>query len=396
MKNLIDKIKGLLKKRGANKLPGEPAVQVAHAPKNRIKEALVGVLVLGLAGAGGWFWWSSQHKIVAPDKVAQAPIKPISPPPAPPVEVPNTASAVDSTQPVSAPKPIEAATQGATPKESKPKEDAQPKENEPKENTPETGTATLSPSPEPEVSPPAKAHAKPSVSARKQKHKNAGLLSAPEPENVAPDDEPGASSVVEGSVDKKVKPLSLQQQADNEFRKANGLMQQGRIDEAVTGYEAALQLDAGHEAARQALVVLLLQSNRNADAERVLQDGLNLNIKHSDFAMLLARIQVDRDAAWSALLTLQKTLPYAERKADYQAFVAALLQRLNRHKEAVAHYQAAVQLSPNSGVWWMGMGISLKALQRNDEARVAFKRALESRTINDDLKNFVSQQIKAL
>lgn len=397
MKNLIDKIKGLLKKRGANKPPVEPAVQVAHAPKNRVKEVLVGVLVLGLAGAGGWFWWSS-HKIVAPAKVAQAPIKPISPPPVtpPPVEVPNAASGVDSSQPISAPKPIETVAQEVTLTESKPKEDVQPKESAPKENTHEAETATLSPSPELEVSPPAKAHAKPSVSARKQKHKNAGLLSAPESGNAASDDEPVASSVAEGGVDKKIKPLSLQQQADNEFRKANGLVQQGRISEAQTGYEAALQLDAGHEAARQALVVLLLQDNRNADAERVLQDGLKLNIKHSDFAMLLARIQVDRDAAWSALLTLQKTLPYAERKADYQAFVAALLQRLNRHKEAVVHYQAAVQLSPNSGVWWMGMGISLKALQRNDEARVAFKRALESRTLSADLQSYVSQQMKAL
>jgi len=171
-------------------------------------------------------------------------------------------------------------------------------------------------------------------------------------------------------------------------------MQQNRTDEALAGYEAALQLDAGHEAARQALVVLLLQNKRYADAERVLQDGLKLDIKNSVFAMLLARIEVDRDASWSALLVLQKTLPYAERQPDYQAFVAALLQRLNRHKEAVTHYQVAVQLSPNSGVWWMGLGISLQALQRDEEARVAFKHALESHTLNADLQTFVTQQLK--
>lgn len=392
--NLIDKIKDTLKKRGANKLPGEPAVepatQAVHIPKNRIKAALIGLIVLGLlgaAGVAGWQWWMHRNSTVAVK--APAPIKPISPPPPvapPPVEAPSVASAVDSSQPASATKPVEPVTQEAAPKESEPKEKAHEKE-----------TAILSPSPEvEEIPPPVKAHAKPPVAASKHKHKSAGLLSAPESGNVSSADEPGASSVVAGGVDKKVKPLSLAQQADNEFRKANGLMQQGRIDEAMTGYEAALQLDAGHEAARQALVVLLLQSNRNADAEQVLQDGLKLNIKHSGFAMQLARIQIDRDAAWSALLTLQKTLPYAERKADYQAFVAALLQRLNRHKEAVIHYQAAVQLSPNSGVWWMGLGISLQALQRNDEAHAAFKRALDSHTLNADLQGYILQQMRSL
>jgi len=112
--------------------------------------------------------------------------------------------------------------------------------------------------------------------------------------------------------------------------------------------------------------------------------------------MLLARIQIDRDAAWSALLTLQKTLPHAEQRADYRAFVAALLQRLERNKEAVMHYQAAVQLSPDSGVWWMGLGISLRALQRDDEAKDAFRHALESGALSADLQAFVERQIRDL
>ena len=202
--------------------------------------------------------------------------------------------------------------------------------------------------------------------------------------------------VLGGKLDKRNKQISVQQQADNEFRKAVGSMQQGHIDEALAGYEAALRLDAGHDAARQAMVALLLENKRNEDAERVLKDGLKNNIKHSGFAMVLARLQIARESPWSALLTLQKTLPYASQQADYQAFVAALLQRLNRHKEAVAYYQKALQLAPNSGVWLMGEGISLKALQRKEEARNVFKRAMETGALNEDLQAFVMQQLKAL
>ena len=192
------------------------------------------------------------------------------------------------------------------------------------------------------------------------------------------------------------KRVSSAQQADAEFRKAVALMQQGRVNDAIAGYEAALRLDAGHQAARQALVALLLEGGRKSEAERVLQEGLNGKPEQTDWAMLLARLQVDRGALETALATLEKSLPYADAQADYQAFYAALLQRQNRHKEAITHYQFALQLVPGSGVWLMGYGISLQAVQRNEDARDAYRRALESRTLSPELQAFVQQRLKSL
>ena len=112
--------------------------------------------------------------------------------------------------------------------------------------------------------------------------------------------------------------------------------------------------------------------------------------------MLLARMQVGRNELDQALETMMTSLPYAEKQADYQSFVAALLQRKNRHKEAITHFQNALQINPKSGVWLMGMGISLRAEQRTDEARDVFKRALESNSLNAELQSFVQQQLKEL
>lgn len=193
-----------------------------------------------------------------------------------------------------------------------------------------------------------------------------------------------------------LKQVSPAQRADAEFRKGVALMRQGRISEAIGSYETALQLDAGLQAARQALVALLLEGKRGADAERVLQEGQKNRPEQTGFAMLLARLQVERGALDLAASTLEKSLPYADNQADYQAFVAALRQRQNRHKEAVNHYQIALQLVPNNGVWLMGYGISLQALQRNEDARDAFRRALDSQTLGPDLQKFVQQKLKAL
>jgi len=191
-----------------------------------------------------------------------------------------------------------------------------------------------------------------------------------------------------------MKRISPVQQADAEYRKATAQMQQGRTDEALAGYETALRLDAGHDAARQALIALLLEKKRGTDAERVLREKLASKPDHIGFTMLLARLQVDRGAVAEAMATLENALPYANSQADFHAFLAALLQRQNRNEDAIAHYQNALQLEPKNGIWQMGYGISLLAMQRNAEAKEAFNRALDTQTLSSDLQSFVRQKLK--
>lgn len=224
--------------------------------------------------------------------------------------------------------------------------------------------------------------------------KHAKVTARPKPIKAAAQHEKIAVKTAQGTL--PMKHVSLAQQADAEFRKAAALMQQGRIADALAGYEAALRLDAGHDAARQALVALLLEGKRGADAERVLQERLESKPDHTGFTMMLARLQVERGAVAEATATLEKALPYANSQADYQAFLAALLQRQNRNDEAIAHYRIALQLAPNNGIWLMGYGISLQALQRNADAKDAFKRALDTQTLSPDLKAFVRQKLKEL
>lgn len=190
---------------------------------------------------------------------------------------------------------------------------------------------------------------------------------------------------------KKITPL---QRAEIEFQKGNIAVQEGRINDALAAYEGALLIDSSYKDARRAWVGLLINLKRNADAERVLLKGIKRDPHDASFGMLLARLQVERGEIPLALETLQKTLPYAESQADYQAFLAALLQRENRHDEAVAHYQVALKLVPNNGIWLMGMGISLQALQRNEDARGAYQRALASNSLNPQLQAYVQQKLK--
>lgn len=192
------------------------------------------------------------------------------------------------------------------------------------------------------------------------------------------------------------KKISAEQQAEAAFHQAIATMQQGKIAEALAGFETVLSLNPAHEAARQTWVALLLENKRGTEAERVLEAGLLQNPQQVSFAMLLARLQVERGALSAGLNTLETVQPYAKEQADYQAFFAALLQRQGRHEDAVSHYQRALQQIPNHGVWLMGMGISLQALLRPVDAKDAFQRALNSQTLTPELQGFVLQRINSL
>ena len=207
---------------------------------------------------------------------------------------------------------------------------------------------------------------------------------------------PPKTEMQEGYGGPPIKHISPQQQAQDEFNQALALIQQGRKSEALPHLETTLELDPDQTAARQTMVGLLLESKRNAEAESLLQQGLRHNPRQAALAMLLARLQVERGALQQALVTLNTTMPFADQQPSYHAFVAAVLQRLSRNKEAITHYQIALHLAPNAAVWWMGLGISQQAVDDDEDARTSFKRALGLHQLNAELQAFVEKRLQQL
>ncbi len=198
-----------------------------------------------------------------------------------------------------------------------------------------------------------------------------------------------------GQIDRRASG-SARDRAAAEFRRALGLVNQGRIAEGLDGLRAALRIDPGYDAVRQTLVALLIEGKRLDEAAAVLQHGLALDASNTGFAVLLGRVMVERGDVNGALALLQKHAAAGEANPEYRAFVAALYQRLERHGDAVAEYRAALELAPNAGVWWVGLGISQQALNRPKEAVESFQRAKASGTLAPDLVAFTDRRLKLL
>jgi MSHA biogenesis protein MshN len=107
-------------------------------------------------------------------------------------------------------------------------------------------------------------------------------------------------------------------------------------------------------------------------------------------------LQAERGDANGALVTLGASLPWATGNAPYHATMAALQARLGQHPQAITHYQTALRLTPNSGVWWMGLGLSFQAVGRNAEAVEALQRARSGENISPELLAFVEQRLRQM
>ena len=214
---------------------------------------------------------------------------------------------------------------------------------------------------------------------------------------------PVPSSVMPQVSSKSTKPPAIErtdavgsqrERAESDYRKAISAVNQGRVDEALAGLRNALRQDGFHSASRQLLVKLLLEAKRTDEAIQVLQDGLQVQPAKLNWAMSLARLQVDRGDLNGAWKTLDFSQPAAENNADYQGFLAHVLQRLGRNKEAAEHYQSAARLSPGDGRWWLGLGLALDAEGRSSEAREAFMRARKSGNLSAELNALAEQKLR--
>lgn len=219
---------------------------------------------------------------------------------------------------------------------------------------------------------------------------------APVAELVAPPSPIAAVDSTPAAIDKQMREVAPSERAEIAFRKGVMQLQEGRANAAELDFRDALKQDPTHAGARQALLGLLLDSGRNNEAEQLLRKALEINPRQPRHAMVLARLEVERGEVTGAINTMVGALPYVQSDSDFYAFLAALLQREGRHREAVDYYRAALRNVPGNGLWMMGLGISLRASNQSAEAREAFQHAIDSKQLSPDLQVFVERQLREL
>lgn len=192
------------------------------------------------------------------------------------------------------------------------------------------------------------------------------------------------------------KSTSAAQQSDNLYRQAVPVLQQGRVAEAQELLRRALELNSRNLNARQVLVGLAVEAGHHEEASALLRDGLRLSPEQTGYSMVLARLQVEAGDVGAAIATLEQGQLFAGENAEFHGFYAALLQREERHEEAVQHYLMALRSDPAMPTWLVGVGISLQAQGKNLDATAAFQRARDTGQLTPQLSQFVEQRLAQL
>lgn len=225
----------------------------------------------------------------------------------------------------------------------------------------------------------------------------APVLGVPDPLPPPPASSVKAETAVPaGPVKIEKSPLAptARDKADAELRRAETALASGRSGEALDGLRAALKLDPGYVAVRQALLRQLLDARKFDEAMVVLQDGLENMPTQTGWAVSLARLQLEQGDLAGADRTLARSQGYAEANADYAGFQGHVKSRLGAQRQALAHYQRATRLAPGEGRWWLGLGLAFEADGRLPEARDALRRAIASGTLNHDLAAVAEQHLR--
>jgi len=148
--------------------------------------------------------------------------------------------------------------------------------------------------------------------------------------------------------------------------------------------------------ARELMVKVLLEQGDKREAKKVLSEGLRIKPDNTIFIKLYATLLFDEKQLDSAMSYLNKASPALHEDQDYYALKAAIFQRQERYNEAAKIYYNLVQVAPVSGIWWVGLGISLEGLGHKTDALLAYKRAQKYRTLTADIARFINNRIRAL
>lgn len=184
--------------------------------------------------------------------------------------------------------------------------------------------------------------------------------------------------------------------ASESYLEAVDLYRRGRAAVAERRLRTALAHDPNHVESRLFLATLLIEQRRATEAQTLLADGLALLPRDPRMAKLAARLLVSAGEVEPALEVLLKASPAVTADPDYHAFVAAVLQRLELHREAIRLYQAVLALDPSQAAWWVGLAVSLEAEHKGDGALTAYRRAQVAQVMEPNLRRYIDSRISVL
>jgi len=200
-----------------------------------------------------------------------------------------------------------------------------------------------------------------------------------------------ASMASQGEVVIEQVELTSDQLSAKAQERAKKALDSNNLAEALNHYTESLRYTPANKQVRKRLAALYYGKGEVRKAAEILQKGIALDTNDSALRLSLAKMLM-KEQQNAVALTVLSSLPSSV-SVEYLSLRAALAQKEKRDELALQSYQQLVQREPDSGRWWMGLGIQQERAFQLSEAKFSYTQALTKLGLSGQSQQFIRDRL---
>ncbi|NVJ56667.1 MAG: MSHA biogenesis protein MshN [Vibrionaceae bacterium] len=163
---------------------------------------------------------------------------------------------------------------------------------------------------------------------------------------------------------------------------------------ALAHYNEALKYTPQNTKVRKKLSALYYGKGDARKAVDLLQKGISLENDNISLRLALAKLLIKEKQQAAALSAVAAMLDNAS--VEYLSLRGALAQKNNQDAMAMESYQKLVEMEPDSGRWWLGLGIQQERMLEFDNAKASYHKALEGMGLSGQSHQFIIDRLNLI
>jgi len=185
--------------------------------------------------------------------------------------------------------------------------------------------------------------------------------------------------------------LTPQQLAKKAQERAKKALDSNNLAEALKNYHEALRYTPTNDEVRRRLSALYYGKGEVRKAAEILQKGIALDPDNGQLRLSLAKMLM-KEKQGEAALTVLSTLPQSA-SVEYLSLRAVLAQKAKQDDLALQSYQKLVEREPESGRWWLGLGIQQERAFDLDSAKTSYQQAITKLGLSSQTQQFIRDRL---
>jgi MSHA biogenesis protein MshN len=198
------------------------------------------------------------------------------------------------------------------------------------------------------------------------------------------------------SLDTTVRTTTPEQALQQQYRQILNLLQDEKLQNAQQSLETFVEEHPNFEPAVYSLISLYLDEQHFDAAEKLITASKERMGYTTDLKMYQAQLLLDREQPAEALELLTQRLPDMKTHVEYYTLLAGLYLKVGNFFSAEQYYQQLLTIDASRSLWWLGLGESYYAQKRYQEAKNAYREALDYNNSPSSVRVYIVNQLKLL